>query len=128
MRYILAIILGLTAAFAPAEELIIFALQGCRPCAQFKQMLNDNPDLVRGFKVSVIDINADPQSAAVFNVGSVPTVVRLNDADQEIARFVGYRNRREFSEWLQHPSARYTTRRSAGSPTAIANTQESERN
>jgi len=111
MRYFLAFILWLITAMAAADELIIFSLKGCRPCAQLKQMLDENPDLVRGFKVSVIDIEADPQSAEVFNVGSVPTVVRLNNADQETARFVGYRNRREFSDWLQHPSALYMSRR-----------------
>lgn len=111
MRYLFAFIVWLFAALATADELIIFAMQGCRPCAQLKQMLSENPDLVRGFKVSTIDIAADPESAEVFNVGSVPTVVRLNSADQEMARFVGYRNRREFSEWLQHPSALYMSRR-----------------
>ena len=111
MRYWLTFILSLIGSLAWGDELIIFHMPGCRPCAQFKQMLDQNPELVQGFRVSRIDIDADPESASVFNVSSVPTIVRLDDSDKEIARSVGLMTRREFSSWLEHPSTIRSFRR-----------------
>lgn len=50
-----------------------------------------------------INISADGESAKLFNVNSVPTVVRLDDADSEVARMVGYDGKRAFEQWLKNP-------------------------
>lgn len=111
MRYWLTFILSLIGSLALGDELVIFHMPGCRPCAQLKQMLEQNPELIQGFRVSKIDIAADPESANVFNVSSVPTVVRLDDSDKEIARSVGLMSRREFASWLENPSTIRSFRR-----------------
>lgn len=98
-------LIGLLAAlFSPAlfaEELLIFHMPGCRPCAKFEQMLKENPELTQGFAVSRIDILEHPDTAEIFNVASVPTVVRLDDKTREVARKVGLMNKKEFQAWLR---------------------------
>lgn len=111
LKYGLAIFLFLYAASVAADELVIFHMPGCRPCAHLKDMLDKNPDLVRGFKVSRIDILADSESAELFKVGSVPTVVRLDDKGREVNRTVGYTDKAEFKKWLDTPVKKKTVLR-----------------
>ena len=89
-----------------ADELLIFHMPGCRPCAKLEQMLTENPELTRGFTVSRIDITATPETAEIFTVSTVPTIVRLDDKTREVARHVGLMTKREFEDWLQHPTRR----------------------
>lgn len=84
-----------------ADELLIFHMPGCRPCAQLKKVLDENPELAQGFEVSRIDITKDTETAKLFNVSSVPTVVRLDDKTREIARRVGYMSKKEMQQWLE---------------------------
>ena len=100
-KYALAVIVALTTAASAADELVIFHMPGCRPCGYLKKMLDENPDVTRGFKVSRIDITADVESAKLFNVNSVPTVVRLDDKGREVSRTVGYTDKEEFVRWLE---------------------------
>lgn len=104
MYYFLAGLLALLPVALFADELLIFHMPGCRPCAKLEQMLEENPELTRGFTVSRIDITAGPETAELFNVASVPTVVRLDDKTREVARRVGLMNRREFQTWLEQPA------------------------
>lgn len=83
-----------------ADELLIFHMPGCRPCAQLKKVLDENPELTQGFEVSRIDITKDTETAKIFDVSSVPTVVRLDDKTREIARRVGYMSKKEMQQWL----------------------------
>lgn len=91
----------LTASAAFADELIIFHKPGCRPCAQLKKMLDENPGLVRGFKVSRVDISQDFDSAELFKISSVPTIVRLDDKTREVSRTVGVAGQRDLAQWLE---------------------------
>lgn len=102
MRYLFIVLVALWGSPAVGDELIVFHMPGCRPCTHFKAMLDENPELTRGFRVSHINISADSESAALFNVNSVPTVVRLNDKDTEVARMVGYDGKRAFEQWLKN--------------------------
>jgi len=103
MRYVFIVLAALWGTLAFGDELIIFHLPGCRPCAHFKAMLDENPELTRGFRVSYINIGDDGESAKLFKVNSVPTVVRLDDTDTETARMVGYDGKRAFEQWLKTP-------------------------
>ena len=98
------LVAGLFVALFPlalfADELIIFTMPGCRPCVQLKHMLETNPEVVQGFDVSMVDINDMPETAKLFNVSTVPTVVRLDEKTQEVARRVGLMSRKEMLEWL----------------------------
>jgi thioredoxin-like negative regulator of GroEL len=84
-----------------ADELLIFHMPGCRPCAKFEQMLKENPELTQGFVVSRIDIIESPETAEIFAVSTVPTVVRLDDKTREVARRAGLMNKKEFQTWLR---------------------------
>jgi thioredoxin-like negative regulator of GroEL len=94
----------LLAPAALADELIIFSLPGCRPCAALEQLLEENPELTQGFVVSKVDIGEQPETAEVFNVSSTPTIVRLDDKTREISRKVGLMTRREMRRWLDDSS------------------------
>ena len=83
-----------------ADELIIFHMPGCIPCARLKQMLEENPEVIQGFDVSMVDVVEDGKTAKLFQVSTVPTIVRLDDKTREIARHVGYLSQQEMSKWL----------------------------
>lgn len=111
LRYTLIVLLALWGALAFGDELVVFHMPGCRPCGYLKTTLADNPALVQEFTVSYIDITADPESARLFRVNSVPTVVRLNAKEQEVARLVGYDGKQAFARWLTAPDAPSSLRR-----------------
>lgn len=96
--------LALFSAASIADELIIFHMPVCRPCTQLKKLLEENPELVQGFAVSMVDITVDAGTTKLFNVSSVPTIVRLDDKTREIARKTGYSSKKELLEWLDAPS------------------------
>lgn len=101
LKYILAIIVGMAASTAAGnDELLMFTMPGCRPCAHMKALLARHPELVKDFKVVEFDITVAEETAKVFNISSVPTFVRLR-GDQEIARMVGAMNERGFRQWVQ---------------------------
>lgn len=99
-RYILAIVMGLVAAPAVgSDELLVFTMPGCRPCAHMKAALDRNPELIRHLKVVYVDITQQPGTAGAFRVSSVPVLVRLR-GDDEIARLVGSTNDRALRNWI----------------------------
>jgi thioredoxin-like negative regulator of GroEL len=102
----MGLLLALWSPAILADELLIFHMPGCRPCVQLKQMLDENPEITQGFAVSLVDITDLPETAELFNVSTVPTVVRLDDKTREVARYVGLMTKREFEDWLQHPTRR----------------------
>lgn len=108
-RFVTGLFLALFFLDSPAllaDELLIFHMPGCRPCAQLKKMLDENPDVLQGFAVSKIDVTKDTETTKLFNVGSVPTVVRLDDKTREIARRVGYMSKKEMKQWLDEHNSK----------------------
>ena len=89
---------------ALGDELIIFSLPGCAPCARLAALLRAQPNLVAGYKLSRIDMADDPESARLFNVRSAPTIVRLNAADKEVDRLSGAPSASQLRRWLQASS------------------------
>lgn len=87
-----------------ADDLLIFHRPGCRPCAQLKKMLEENPDVVQGFKVSLVDVVEHGDTAELFKISSVPVVVRLDEKTREVARKVGYMSKKEMQQWLHDTS------------------------
>lgn len=103
MKRILAgLFLALVSSALVADELIIFSMPGCLPCARLKQLLAENPELLQGFSVSTVDIVDQPAVAELFGVSSVPTMVRLDDKTRERARRVGLLTKKELKEWLDN--------------------------
>lgn len=87
-----------------ADELIIFSLPGCPPCARLAALLKRQPDLVADYRVSMIDMAADPESARLFRVRSAPTIVRLDAADKEVGRLSGAPSAATLRQWLSRPN------------------------
>lgn len=95
--------------FSPAlfaDELVIFHKAGCRPCAHLKKTIEENPDLMRGFKVSYVNTAQDHGAAKLFNISSVPTIVRLDDKTREVSRVVGAASKREVAQWLERHNSK----------------------
>jgi thioredoxin-like negative regulator of GroEL len=95
-------------ADAVADELLIFSLPGCPPCARLAATLKSHPELVADYKVTRIDMADDPESARLFNVRSAPTIVRIDDLDKEVGRIVGAPSKERLAAWLS--SARNMSR------------------
>jgi len=83
-----------------ADELIIFSLPGCPPCARLSALLKSQPDLVADYKVSTIDMADDPESARLFNVRSAPTIVRIDGQSREVRRLSGAPSADRLRQWL----------------------------
>ena len=93
---------------ALGDELLIFSLPGCPPCARLAATLKSHPELVADYKVTRIDMADDPESARLFNVRSAPTIVRIDDSDKEVGRIVGAPSKERLAAWLS--SARNMSR------------------
>jgi thioredoxin-like negative regulator of GroEL len=98
--------LALFSAAGFADELIIFHMPVCRPCTQLKKLLEDNPEIVQGFAVSMVDITDDAETTKLFNVSTVPTIVRLDNKTRELGRRIGYSSKKELLEWLDATSSK----------------------
>lgn len=86
---------------ARADELLLFVMDGCRPCAKLKALLDAHPELAAEFKLAPVDITVQPEVAKLFQVKSVPTIVRLDEQDREVGRLTGAPTYREFQHWLR---------------------------
>lgn len=103
-RTVTGLFLALFFLYSPAlhaDELLIFHKPGCRPCVQLKKMLAENPDVLQGFAVSTVDVTQDVETPKLFNISSVPAVVRLDDKTRELVRRVGYMSKKEMQQWLE---------------------------
>lgn len=67
-------------------KLIKFEKTGCNPCTMVQNFLDAND-----VKVEKIDVFANPQLAGKFDIGTVPTVILVDDNEVEIERSIGYK-------------------------------------
>lgn len=72
------------------NKFIQLSASWCQPCKQLKPIM----DQVRqsGIQVQYIDVDENREVAMQFNVRSVPTVILVDERDEEIARSVGVHN------------------------------------
>ena len=73
-------------ASAPAPRVLVFTAKRCPSCAAMKPAL-----AAAGAGFELIDVDADPHTAAAFGVTAVPTLIRLVDG-RETARTSGARD------------------------------------
>lgn len=67
-------------------QIIKFEKDGCKPCEAVGAFLDDAVEEYR-----VIDAFKEPREAAKFDIGSVPTVILLDDNEVEVKRSVGFK-------------------------------------
>jgi thioredoxin-like negative regulator of GroEL len=101
-RFGIAILLAflLVGGGVRADELLVFFLPGCRPCAKFEALLEAHPEVVRDFTVSRVDMSEQTETARLFAVKSAPTIIRLDADDKEVGRLIGAPTKRQLERWL----------------------------
>jgi thioredoxin-like negative regulator of GroEL len=99
-----ALWVALFTAVASADEILIFGMAGCRPCAKLTALLERHPELLKDYKVSHIDLVEQAETAQLFAVKIAPTIVRLDDKSRERGRFTGAPvSKRQLERWLADP-------------------------
>jgi thioredoxin-related protein len=81
--------------------ILIFSSKLCGPCKNLKDDINLNLDSIDDKIICYIDFNAREDLVKEFNVKNVPDI-RLYQKKKEIKKKIGYRNYKEFIEWLKN--------------------------
>ena len=66
-------------------KLFKFEKQGCVPCQAVQNYLDE-----QGVEVIKINPFDNPEMAARYNIGSVPTLILFDDDGKEIGRSIGF--------------------------------------
>jgi len=67
------------------KQILYFSAPWCSPCRQFKPVMES---LQSEMSISFIDVDSSPQTAAQYNVRSVPTTILIENG-MEKGRLVG---------------------------------------
>ncbi|QEG04195.1 putative thioredoxin [Bacillus phage BC-T25] len=67
-------------------KVLKFENAGCKPCQAVQEFLERE-----GVKFKAIDAFKEPREAAKHDIGSVPTVIVLDDQDNELKRSIGFK-------------------------------------
>lgn len=78
------------------KKFIYYSAQWCGPCKTFGPIMERVSQ--SGIPVEKIDVDQSPANAARYNVRSVPTTILVNEAGQEISRFVGVKTESQVKE------------------------------
>lgn len=103
MRYLFVSLLlccGFSAPAVCAKDLLVFGADWCPGCVQLKAAIEQDPELVDGFEVSLIDIDQEPDIAKVYGVKNIPVLIVLEPGGK-LRRKVGFRNVAELRAWLK---------------------------
>lgn len=99
IRYLIACLIA-SQSFSYADQVILFHRDGCAPCAKAKAALIADPSLLGGIDLALVDTTRNPRLAAQYGIKAVPVLV-LEQQGREVARKIGWRDAREFRDWLQ---------------------------
>lgn len=69
------------------NKIIKFGKQGCAPCQMVDMFLND-----KGVEYTSVDVFKEPEQAVEFDIGSVPTIVLVDEKGKEIQRSIGFKD------------------------------------
>jgi thiol-disulfide isomerase/thioredoxin len=70
-------------------QLIFFASSFCEPCIQTRAVLDSASKLVPTLKIAELDVARETEQAERAGIRSTPTVIVVNDEDEEVFRAEG---------------------------------------
>jgi thioredoxin-like negative regulator of GroEL len=80
------------------KQVLYFSAGWCSPCKSFKPVMES---LQLEMPITFIDVDTSSQTAAQYNVRSVPTIVIIKNG-MEIGRAVGVRTKEEIRSLFNH--------------------------
>lgn len=101
-KILLAIVLSLFSSVSFANDIWIFTASWCTPCKNLKSFLKDYHEVLKskGHRLTLIDIDKDPELKKRYRVSSVPTTIIFDDDKEENGRLEGF-NRSFWPAWIQ---------------------------
>ncbi|NBT08875.1 MAG: thioredoxin [Chitinophagia bacterium] len=78
----------------------VFGADWCGACKKLHQTLMDNPKIIDNYIYVYIDIEDRKDLKKEYAVGRIPDIMIL-DKNIEVKRRVGFKNLKEFTEWLE---------------------------
>lgn len=79
------------------KKVLRFTAGWCQPC---KMLAKNLEGISVGFPIEVIDIDDTTDTAMVYGVRSVPTMIMIGDDGQELKRHVGVMQKQDLENWL----------------------------
>ena len=67
-------------------KIIKLGKQGCNPCKMVENYLQSND-----VQYEDVDVFENPETAAKYDIGSVPVTILLDEDEQEVSRSVGFK-------------------------------------
>jgi len=77
-------------------EILKFSAGWCGPCKMLSKTM-EGMDLPHNVKH--VDVDLDPDLAQKYNIRGVPTLILLDDKDEEVRRSVGLLSETQLKEW-----------------------------
>jgi thioredoxin-like negative regulator of GroEL len=99
-KFVAAVVLAFTPSVAAADDLLIFSADWCPSCQQLKAAIEQDPALVNGYTVVILDLDKNPDLAKGYKVRTIPALLHLQP-DGKIRRKVGFKNAAELKRWLE---------------------------
>jgi len=78
-----------------------FSASWCNPCKNLQKSLQENEDVLK-YKVEDIDIDESLEESQKYGIRSVPTIVLLNDDNNEIDRSTNIKTAKQLREWTDN--------------------------
>lgn len=83
-------------------KLLKFTSQTCAPCKELTKVLYDLlPEDFYHIELIEIDVTVDKEAIKEWNLKGVPTMILLDDLDDEVGRMVGYTGVKPLSQFLR---------------------------
>lgn len=106
MNWMRIVLLSLTAFLALTQraigdDLLIFSANWCGHCQTLKNDLKTNPEIVDGYTWGFVDADQEKELMRQYGVKSLPTIVVLDDKNNEVKRQVGYKGPQELRKFLR---------------------------
>lgn len=85
-----------------ADDIWIFSAEWCGPCNDLKDFLKTYHKTLENQKhrISIIDIDQNPEIAKKYNISVVPTTIIFDDNKDEKGRFKGF-SQSNWPKWIQ---------------------------